>query len=157
MLVLSGPPAHLQGSAAVEQLQRALQNLARATRQPAIDPRQITGFVDDMTVTNVDAALSFMTSKELPSFIYLALQGALQSGSLAYAKQIIEQYASQLTIAANKVSMQRIAKTVIIRDPMQLQGSLGAFFEGWYKKPWGILLIALGAFGVYKIFIAKEH
>lgn len=161
-VVLSGPPAHLMGTAAIEQLQQALKSLAQVRSRPAIDPGPITGVVDDALMVSLNAALGIL-AEELPSYVYLPLQAAMIAGATtAYAKGLVTQYAPQLTIAVNtattKYRMSHPSTPAAPTAPTTLPTTTNAFAElfsaGWYKKPWGIALILLGAFGVYKLFIA---
>jgi len=169
-VVLDGPPPHLAGSATVEQLQRALKGLAEVWNRPAIDPGTVTGVVDDATMAALTAALGILT-EELPSTVYLALQGALIAGSTtSYAKNLVTQYAPQLTIAINTAitkKKQRIAAqqpttttTTVTTPPITIPTSTNPFAQlfapGWYKQPFGIALIAIAAFGVYKLFLAPR-
>lgn len=153
----------LDGKADVENLQRALINLAQATGRPAINPGGVTGVVDSGTVSAVTAALGLLT-EELPSWLYLTLQGGLILGSTtAQATKLVEQYATQLTIAANTAAVkfkapQTGGKTMTFMPNAILVNQhatpSSGIPSGWYKTWWGIALIAIGAFGAYKIFLA---
>lgn len=155
-VVLSGPPAHLMGTAAIEQLQRALKALADVRKRPAIDPGPITGDMNDSTMVALNAALGIL-SEELPSYVYMGLQAAfIAGGTTSYAKNLVVQYAPQITIALNtattKYKQSHPATSPVVTDPMPVATST---WDGWYKKPWGIALILVGAFGIYKFFLAS--
>ncbi len=172
MMLMSVPTngGHLMGGDPnVQALQQALTNLAQASGRPAINPGPISGVMNDSTVAAVAAGLQIMT-EELPSWLYLVLQAALVAGSAtSKAKTIVTQYAGQLTIAANAAAAKihpatsgpaRWASTptdVAQFQPMQptvTSTVTQMFAPGWYKTPIGIAIIALGLFGVYKLFIA---
>ena len=76
---LSGTHA-LAGDANIENLQRALVNLAQAANRPAINPGVVSGVMNDATMTAVSAALGIIT-EELPSWLYLALQAGMIAGA----------------------------------------------------------------------------
>lgn len=150
--------ADMAGSANVQQLQQALVNLAIATNRPAINPGVVNGEVNDQTVIAVSSAMGLIT-EELPNSIYLILQAALLVGSATtQAKKYVEQYAPQLTIAANtaalKYKQQPVVPTVTYQPPTSFFGNL--FAPGWYKTPVGIGIIGIGAFIVYKLFFAPR-
>jgi len=162
-VLLSGPPAHLMGSAAIEQLQQALKGLAAVRKRPAIDPGPVTGVVDDATMVALNSALSILT-EELPSYVYLALQGGfIAGGTTSYAKNMVTQYAPQITIAVNTAT-RKYATSHPATDPTPPPPVVTAstnpfaslFAEGWYKTPFGIAIIAIGAFGIYKFFLAPK-
>jgi len=145
--------AGLAGKAEVENLQRALTNLSIATQRPAINPGAVTGVMNDATVTAVSSAMGLLT-EELPSWLYLALQAAMIAGaSTSQAKQYVEQYATQLTIAANTASVKYKVNTPV---PTQQPQIVGFFAPGWYKTPFGMLLIGGAAFLIY-YFVIKPR
>lgn len=160
MLMINGSPAlghsipvTLAGSPSVEQLQRALTNLAIATNRPAINPGVVSGVVDDNTMVAVNAALGILT-EELPSWLYLALQTAMIAGSTTTAaKKAVEQYAAQLTIAANTAAV-KFKTTMPPAPPVPVSSSIfdKLFPTGWYTRPsWGWAIVLLGLFGGYKL------
>jgi len=161
-VVLSGPPMHLAGTPAIEQMQRALKGLAEVRRRPAIDPGTITGVLDDTTMVALNAALGIL-AEELPSYVYLPLQAAFViGGTTSYAKNFVTQYAPQITVALNTAATKyRMAHPVQLPPvevvPMPEPGIKQLFAPGWYKQPWGIALIVIGAFGVYKLLLAKPR
>lgn len=161
MLMLNGTPAlgrsvpiTLAGSPAVETLQRSLVNLAIATNRPQINPGQITGVVDDNTMVAINSAMGILT-EDLPSWIYLALQTAMIAGSTtAAAKKAVEQYAAQLTIAANTAAV-KYRTAPLPAAPVPITASIfdSLFPVGWYTRPsWGWLIVLGGLFGAYKLF-----
>lgn len=155
-VLLSGPPAHLAGSAAVERMQVALKALAAVRKRPAIDPGVVSGEVDDPTMIALNAALGIL-AEELPAYVYLPLQGAfIAGGTTSYAKNLVTQYAAQLTIAINtattKYKMSHPTQAVVVTDPVSQQSLLAQIFApGWYMKPHGLILIAIVLFGGYKL------
>lgn len=169
MITMSAPSygmgGHLGGDPSVQQLQQALVNLAIASGRPAINPGPVDGVMNDATVGAVAASLSIIT-EELPSWLYLALQAAFIAGSMtSKAKQIVTQYASQLTIAANtaavklrssggKGSMQTGWSSTGYETPAAQNFVTNILSPDWYKTPIGIGVIALGLFAIYKFFIA---
>lgn len=164
MLMINGSPAlgrsvpiTLAGSPSVEQLQRSLVNLAIATNRPQINPGTVSGTVDDPTMVAINAALGILT-EDLPSWLYLGLQTAMIAGSTtAAAKKYVEQYAAQLTIAANTAAVKY--KTTA---PLPMPTTTGSIFDslfpmGWYSRPSLGWLVVLGVgFGGYKLFFAKK-
>lgn len=147
---LMGPLGLGAAKADIENLQRALVNLAVATNRPQINPGAITGTVDGGTVSAVVAGLDLLTS-ELPTWAYLSLQAALVAGSAtSVAKEAIGTYATQLTIAANTAAVKFKQNPVVAPVPT------GFFAPGWYKTPAGLLLIGVAAFVVYKFVIAPQ-
>ncbi len=161
MLMINGSPAlglakppTLAGSPAVEGLQRSLINLAIATNRPQINPGAVTGVVDDNTMVAVNAALGILT-EQLPSWLYLALQTAMIAGSTtAAAKKAVEQYAAQLTMAANTAAAKYKTTAPLPATTTTTGGIWDTLFPvGWYARPslgWGVVIV-LG-FGAYKIF-----
>lgn len=152
-MIHRAPGLELMGTSEIENLQRALANLATATQQPAISAK-VTGIVDDQTMTAVAAALGLL-SKELPSWAYLGLQGIMALGvTNATAKKTVGEYATQLTLAANTAAVKfKVAPTaptapIVVASP-------GFFGPGWYKTPIGLLLIAGLLLAGYKLFLAK--
>lgn len=152
-------PVTLAGSPAVEQLQRALVNLAIATNRPQINPGQVTGVVDDNTMVAINAASGILT-EELPSWLYLAMQTAMIAGSTtAAAKKYVEQYAAQLTIAANTAAVKyKTAAPIPTATPSTAGSIFNSIFPiGWYSRPSLGWLVVLGTgFGAYKLFFAKK-
>lgn len=150
-VALVGPLAGLMGTAEVQNLQRALANLAIATQRPAISPgAYATGVVDDATMTAVVAALGVM-SDQLPSSVYLPLQAALAIGSsTATAKNFVSSYATQLTVAANTAAAKyRVAPVGPL--PFQMPSFLSQLFApGWYRTPFGMILIGAVGYIAYK-------
>lgn len=150
--------ADLASSASVQQLQQALVNLAISTGRPAINPGAVTGEMNDQTVVAVSSAMGLLT-EELPSSVYLILQAGLLVGSATtQAKKLVEQYAPQLTIAANtaalKFHQQPPAVPVVVQPQTSFFGNL--FAPGWYKTPFGMVIIGVGAFAIYKLFLAPR-
>lgn len=148
----------LASSASVQQLQQALVNLAIATNRPAINPGAVTGTMNDQTVVAVSSAMSLLT-EELPSSIYLILQAGLLVGSAtSQAKKLVEQYATQLTIAANAAAIKFKQQPVVVQPVIQPQTSFfgDLFAPGWYKTPVGLVIIGVGAFALYKLFLAPR-
>jgi hypothetical protein len=164
MLMINGSPAHglsapitLAGTPSVEQLQRALINLAIATNRPAINPGSVSGTVDDATMAAINAAIGILT-EELPTWLYLGLQAAMLAGSMtAAAKKYVEQYAAQLTIAANTAAVKYKTAAPITPATLPPTGLWATLFpSGWYTRPSLGWLIVLGAsFAAYKLFLAK--
>jgi len=162
MLMRSMPtalPVELMGplgaavKADIENLQRALTNLATATQRPQINPGPITGTVDSGTVTAVSAAMGLLT-ESLPSWLYLASQAALIGGaSTSVAKEFVGTDATQLTIAANTAAL-KFPKPGTVLTPLP---ATGFFAPGWYKTPAGLALIGVAAFIVYKFVIAPRR
>lgn len=148
----------LAGSANVQQLQQALVNLAIATNRPAINPGPVTGEMNDQTVVAVSSAMGLLT-EELPGSVYLALQAGLLIGSAtSQAKKYVEQYAPQLTIAANTAAIKFKQQPVAAQIPlpaMQTSFFGDLFAPGWYTKPMGIAIIGIGAFVIYKLFFSR--
>lgn len=141
----------LRGTTEVNNLQQALINLSVATQRPAINCR-ITGTVDDQTATALSAALGLLT-EQLPSWLYLGLQGALVFGaSSTTVKEYIASYATQLTIAANTAAVKYKTNPPPVLVPTTTQ--TGFFTAGWYKTPLGLFLIAAALFAGYKIFLS---
>lgn len=152
--------ADLASSASVQQLQQALVNLAISTGRPAINPGAVTGEMNDQTVVAVSSAMGLLT-EELPSSIYLVLQAGLLVGSAtSQAKKLVEQYAPQLTIAANTAAIkfqshqQPPTVPVVVQPETSFFGNL--FAPGWYKTPFGMVIIGVGAFAIYKLFLAPR-
>lgn len=156
-VVLSGPPAHLMGSAQIQQLQQALKNLAIATQRPVIDPGPVTGDLNDQTMVSISSAMDLLT-EQLPSWAFLGIQGAMLLGATTtQAKSIVTQYAPQLTVACNAAAVKfKVNPTAPVPTPAAQPSMLAQLFApGWYKQPWGIALILVGAFGFYKIFLTS--
>lgn len=152
-------PAFLAGSASVEQLQQALTNLAIATGRPAINPGKVTGVVDDQTMVAINAGMGLLT-EELPNWLFLALQAAMIVGATSStAKKYVEQYAAQLTIAANTAAVKfktttPVVPTTFVAQPTGLFATL--FPVGWYTRPsWGWLVVGGALFGGYKLLTKK--
>jgi hypothetical protein len=144
---------HLMGASEIENLQRALINLGVATQRPAITCK-ITGVMDDATMMAVNAGLGLLT-EELPSWLYLALQGVMVAGSTnATAKKYTGQYATQLTMAVNTAAVKFKVAPVVTPPVYTAPTIVGFFAPGWYKTPIGMALIAVAAFVGYKFFIA---
>jgi hypothetical protein len=165
MLMLNGSPllGHsrpitLMGSPAVETMQRALVNLAIATNRPQINPGTVTGVVDDNTMVAINSGMGILT-EDLPSWLYLSLQAAMLAGSTtAAAKKAVEQYAAQITIAANTAAV-KYKTTMPPPAPITTTGSIfdSLFPTGWYARPsLGWLIVLGGGFGAYKLFFAKK-
>jgi hypothetical protein len=156
---LSGPingtvslGGYLAGDANVENLQRALINLAQATQRPAINPGRVSGIVDDPTMTAVQAAVGLL-SEELPTWAYLGLQAALATGATtSTAKNFVTQYAAQLTVAMNTAAV-KFKVNAPQGGGMIPMGPQGFFVPGWYKTPAGMVLIGIAAFVIYKLFL----
>lgn len=148
-----GSEAQLLGASEIENLQRALINLSAATQRPAITTK-VTGVIDDATMTAVSAALGLLT-EELPSWLYLGLQGVMLVGATnASAKKYVGNYATQLTLAANTASVKyKVTPPVPAMPP----AASGPFASGWYKTPLGIVLIVGVAFVGYKILSAPRR
>lgn len=150
------------GDPNVESLQRALTNLAIASGRPAINPGAISGTLNDATMAAVSASLGFIT-EELPSWLYVALQAALVLGSTtSQAKTAVTKYAGQLAMAANAAAakMHPAGGIDVAYQPpptvvQPMTSTFSPFAPGWYKTPFGIALILLVGFGVYKLFLAK--
>lgn len=155
-VVLSGPPAHLAGSASVTQLQQALKGLAAVRSRPAIDPGSTSGTVDDATMVALNAALGII-AEELPNYVYLPLQGAFAvGGTTAYAKNLVTQYAPQLTVAVNTAATKyRMSHPATTPAPVVATLPTTNMWAGWYKTPWGIAGLAIGALVLYKLLLAK--
>jgi hypothetical protein len=152
-VVLSGPPAHLMGSAQVQQLQQALKNLAVSTQRPVIDPGPATGDINDATMVAVSSAMGLLT-EDLPSWAYLTIQGALLAGATSStAKNMVVQYAPQLTQAINAAAVKFHVNPTPTTTPV-VAPSTSLFAPGWWKQPWGIALLAIAAFAVYKVVLA---
>lgn len=149
--------ADMAGTANVQQLQQALVNLAIATNRPAINPGAVTGTMNDQTIVAVSSALSLIV-EELPNSIYVILQTALLVGSATtQAKKYVEQYAPQITIAANAAALKFKQQPVAPPVPYQAPSFFGDLFApGWYKTPIGIGIIGVSAFIVYKLFFAPR-
>lgn len=145
----------LLGTNEIENLQRALINLGVATQRPAITAR-ITGTIDDETMTAINAGLGLLT-EELPSWLYLALQGVMVAGATSStAKKYVGQYATQLALAANTAAV-RYKVNPPVPTPPPATSSSGFFASGWYKTPLGLVLIAGAAFVGYRIFVAPSR
>lgn len=147
----------LAGSADVQNLQGALVSLAQATQQPSINPGGTpSGVMDDGTMNGLAAAMP-MISASLPSWLYIAMQTAMLFGpTSAQAKDFATSYATQLITACNAAALQY---KVNPGTPVPLLPAAPGFLNfgaGWYKQPWGLLLIAVGLFGFYKFFIADK-
>jgi len=144
----------LLGTNEIENLQRALSNLAVATQRPAINAK-VTGVMDDQTMTALSAGLGLLT-EQLPKWLYLGLQGVLILGvTSSQAKKYAGEYAAQLTLAANTAAVKFKTTPPVIAPASQPQ-IVGFFAPGWYKTPIGLGLIALALFVGYKIFIAPK-
>lgn len=164
-----GSPLTLMGSGEVENLQRALTNLAVATGRPASNPGPITGEVTDATMTALASSIGLLT-ESLPAEVYLPLQGAFAFGATsATAKKIVGQYATQLTVACNTAAVKfknntgsAPGKTItagnsgtILMPSTGPMASISQFFApGWYKTPFGLLLIAGSAYLTYRFLFA---
>jgi len=155
-----GAPGLGAANASVEQLQRALVNLAVATGRPAINPGKVSGTIDDATMIALGAAIGLL-SEELPNYVYLPLQATLLVGvTNATAKQYVTQYAPQITVAINTAAVKFKTSTpaptagTVITQPAPVQPSLfdKLFPVGWYTRPsWGWLILAAGGFATYKL------
>lgn len=160
-MALSGPfngavslGGYLAGDANVENLQRALINLAQATQRPAINPGKVTGVVDDSTMTAIQSATGLL-SEELPTWAYLGLQAAFAAGAMtSTAKNFVQQYATQLTVACNTAAVK--FKTAPPAVAVQTNPVTGFFVPGWYKTPAGMVLIGIALFVGYKLFVEKK-
>lgn len=139
----------LMGPSEIENLQRALNNLGVAVQQPAITCK-VTGTLDNQTMTAISASIGHLT-KELPSWLFLGLQGAMAFGAASdTAKKYIGQYATQLTVAVNTAAV-RFKTTPPPFVPASVQA--GFFAPGWHKTPLGLALIVGGlitAFFAYR-------
>lgn len=144
---LMGPM--LQGPAEVKSLQTALKNLSVATQRPDIDPGTIDGTVGAQTVQSVIAAQTLL-SAELPSWAFVALQAALAAGAMtSKAKEAVAAAAVPLTVAANTAAVK------FKKPTLPVPAGIASFFgPGWYKTPFGMLLIAGGVFVGWKLFFA---
>jgi lysozyme family protein len=90
------------GSAAVENLQRALTALAQAAGWPAANPGGVDGIVGPRTISAIIAVVANIP--EIPSSVKYLLAPALaialtNDRAQAEAKTLIEQYAAELTAA----------------------------------------------------------
>jgi hypothetical protein len=141
----------LYGTSEIETFQKALNNLGVATQRPAITCA-VNGTIDDATMLALAAGLELLT-KELPTWLYVGIQGALVFGvSNATAKKYVGQYASQLTIAANTA-----ATKFKVTPPVVVPAAPPGFFApGWYKEPRGLILIAAIGLGGYLIFSSRR-
>jgi hypothetical protein len=148
--LMQGPM--LSGNAEVENLQRALANLAIATNRPQINPGAADGVVGDRTVAAVIAGMDLLTS-QLPTWAYLSLQAALAAGSMtSQAKSVVTSLAAPLTVAANTAAVK--FKQNPTTGPL-MPAQQGFFAPGWYKTPAGIALILIVGFVGYKLFMAQ--
>jgi hypothetical protein len=153
---LAGPLSGLGSTADVQNLQRALANLAIATQRPAINPGYMTGVVDDATMTALIAGMGLL-SESLPSSVYLPMQAALAAGGMtSIAKKAVETYAAQLTVAANTAAVKyRTAPPAMM--PFSPTDFLSNFFApGWYTRPPGMLFLAVVGIVVYKKFLSPD-
>lgn len=148
---LMGPSFQLMGAGEIETLQRSLINLSVATARPAINCK-ITGIMDDQTMVALSSAVGLL-SEELPSWAYLGLQAVMAGGSTSStAKKYAGEYASQLAIACNTAAIKfKATPTAPVVAPTT---TVGFFAPGWYKTPFGLLLIAGVAFLGYKFILA---
>lgn len=90
------------GSAAVENLQRALTALAQAAGWPAANPGPVDGIVGPRTLSALIAVVTNIN--EIPSQVKYLLAPALaialtNDRAQAEAKRLVEQYAAELTAA----------------------------------------------------------
>lgn len=90
------------GSAAVENLQRALTALAQAAGWPAANPQGVDGIVGPRTISAIIAVVANIS--EIPSSVRYLLAPALaialtNDRAQAEATRLIEQYAAELTVA----------------------------------------------------------
>jgi len=162
MLLAQALTAPLRGDANVEKLQRSLQNLSQALQRPAIFC-QITGVMDDQTMMSISAALDPIT-EQLPSSVFVALKGAMMIGETTdTAKQFATQYAVQLSTACDAAAVKFKTQSQSVAMTFNPPGAVAPtstnpfatlFPVGWYKQPWGMALIALGAFAIWKLFFA---
>ncbi len=151
-LVHRNPSVQLLGASEIEGLQRALINLSVATQRPSINTK-ITGTIDDATMTAISEGLGLLT-QELPSWLYLALQGVMVVGATnATAKKYVGEYATQLTLAVNAAAVKYKTNPPVPAASVQV----GFFAPGWYKTPLGIALILAGVLVGYKLFIAPSR
>ncbi len=138
-------------SEAVKQLQIALTELARVTQRPSINPQSVDGEMTDATMSAI--AMSFdIVSGELPTWARIGIQGGLLIGAnTALGKKTITQYAAPLAAATSLAAAKYLAG-----HPLPVDPGAGAFAgeTPWYQTPIGIGGIVLGAFAIYKIFIA---
>jgi hypothetical protein len=98
--------AALQGTAQIEELQRALKNLAQAAQWPAVDPGAITGEIDFNLMTSVSTAATgeLSVSGGLKAALDLALTYAMTKApdeALNYFTTFVTEWAPQLTLAVN--------------------------------------------------------
>jgi len=142
----------LAGSADVENLQRALANLAIATNRPQINPGNADGVVGDRTVSAVIAGMDLMT-EHLPTWAFLAIQAGLAAGAMtSQAKGIVTQFAAPLTVAANTAAQKfKVNPT----GGALIPANQGFFAPGWYKTPAGIALLIIVGFVGYKLFLSE--
>lgn len=143
--------AGLHGTSEIETLQKALNNLGVATQRPSITCA-VNGTIDDATMLALAAGLELLT-KELPTWLYVGLQGAMVFGvGNATAKKYVGQYATQLTLAANTAAT-KFKVTPPVIAPV---AAPGFFAPGWYKEPRGLILIAAVGIGGYLIFSSRR-
>lgn len=137
----------------IQNLQRALANLATATQRPQINPGPVTGTVNDATMTAVAAAMGLLTD-QLPSWAYLSLQAGLALGAgTQQAKDVVASQATALTVAANTAAVKYKVNT-----PMPMGFNPAGFFApGWYKTPQGMIFIGVVAFVVWKFFLQPKQ
>lgn len=155
MLALAHRRFALDGPSEIENLQRALINLSIATQRPAINT-QVTGTVTDSTMLALSAALGLLT-EELPSWLYLGLQGATMFGATnSTAKKYVGEYATQLALAINTAAVKYKQTPPVPAPPAPVATQPSFFAPGWYKTPIGVALIAVVAFVGYKLLIAPS-
>lgn len=148
-----GPAGQLEGSPSVQTLQQSLANLAIATNRPGINPGPINGEVGPATMAAIVQGLGLL-SEQLPSWLYLALQGALAVGSnTATAKTFVTSYATQLAIAANTAAVKYKTTPAAATTPTVV----GFFAPGWYKTPIGMAILAVVALLGYKFIVAPRR
>lgn len=98
----------LQGSAEIEEMQRAMIALSQAAGWPAANPGPVTGVVDKRTV--VALGLTIAQLSNLSTLEKLTLSGAIMAASenssaLGYAQQVVGQYAKYLTIGIKALTV----------------------------------------------------